>query len=54
MSKEFETFLAQEGIINQVTCVYNLQQNGVIERKNRHIIEICRVVFNEKNMPDAY
>ena len=34
-------YLSDEGIIHQSTCVDNLQQNGIAERKNCHILEIA-------------
>ena len=30
------------------------QQNGVVERKNRHIGEVARAMLNEKKMPDYF
>jgi len=33
---------------------YSPQQNGVIERKNRHITEITRAMLNEKNLPNYF
>ena len=30
------------------------QQNGVIERKNKHIAKVARALLNEKNMPNYY
>ena len=28
------------GVIHQTTCLYSPQQNGVVERKNKHLLEI--------------
>lgn len=33
---------------------YTPQQNGVGERKNRHIAQVARALMNEKNMPNYY
>ena len=30
------------------------QQNGVAERKNRHILEAARAMMNEKDTPKSY
>ncbi len=35
----FKTFLQQEGIYFKHTCLYIHHQNGVVERKHRHIIK---------------
>jgi len=42
------------GIQTQFTCRYTLQQNGIAERKNRHITEIARALMAEKSMPHHY
>ena len=51
---EFSRFLDEQGIKRQFTCRYTPQQNGVAERKNRHIAEIVRALLNEKEMPKYY
>ena len=42
-------YLASNGIIHQSSCVDTLQQNGVAERKNHHLLDVARsnVIFNE-------
>ncbi|MFV0960833.1 hypothetical protein QML37_31565, partial [Klebsiella pneumoniae] len=42
MSNEFEEFLKEKGIRHPKTTRYTPQQNGVVERKNRTIIEMAR------------
>ena len=37
-STEFNTFCANKGIIHQLSCPHTPQQNGVAERKHRHLI----------------
>ena len=32
-------YFAQEGITHRVTCPHTSQQNGIAERKHRHIVE---------------
>ena len=53
-SNKFSRFLDEQGIKRQFTCRYTPQQNGVAERKNRHIAEVARVLMNEKEMPEYY
>lgn len=36
LSSKFKDFLSLKGIIQQVSCPYTPEQNGVSERKNRH------------------
>ena len=39
-SKEFEAFCKDAKIKRELTIPYNPQQNGVVERKNRYIMDI--------------
>nr|XP_016481624.1 PREDICTED: uncharacterized protein LOC107802605 [Nicotiana tabacum] len=38
------TLFKDLGVIHQRTCVYTPQQNGVAERKHRHILEVRRAI----------
>jgi transposase InsO family protein len=38
-SSAFSKFLADHGIFHRTTCPHTSQQNGIAERKHRHIIE---------------
>jgi transposase InsO family protein len=40
-SKEFNEYLKEYGIQRKYSCSYPPQQNGIAERKNRHIVEIA-------------
>lgn len=43
-----------QGIIHHTTCPTTPQQNGVAERKNRHLSEIVRALLIEAHMPLSY
>lgn len=53
-SNEFEQFLHESKIRHQFTCANTPQQNGVAERKNRHLAEICRSMLHAKNVPGSF
>lgn len=53
-NNDLNTYLAEEGILHQSSCVYTPQQNGVAERKNRHILEIARSLLITSNTPKTY
>ncbi len=53
-SKEFNEYLKEHGIQRKYSCSYSPQQNGVAERKNRHIAEITHAMLNEKNLPNYF
>jgi len=45
MSNEFQFFLQSHGIISQRSCPFTPQQNGVAERKNRHLLDVVRTLL---------
>lgn len=51
VNQEFEEFLASNGILHQTTCVNTPEQNGVAERKNRHLLEVARSLMFTMNIP---
>jgi transposase InsO family protein len=50
-NKYLSTFLVTKGIIHQSTCRDTPQQNGVAERKNRHLLEVTRAIMFSMNVP---
>ena len=39
LSEHFQSFMLQHGILYQTSCVDTPSQNGIVERKNRHLLE---------------
>jgi len=54
MSHEFHDFLHQKGIVSQRSCPYTPQQNGVAERKNRHLLDVVRTLLLESFVPAKF
>ncbi|EOY13053.1 Uncharacterized protein TCM_031572 [Theobroma cacao] len=50
-ANEFEAYLSKLGIMHQLTVPYSPQQNGVLERKNRTLMEMARCLLFEKKLP---
>ena len=44
-------YLATIGIIHQSSCTNTPQQNGVAERKNRHLLEVARALMFTMHVP---
>ncbi|PKU86178.1 Retrovirus-related Pol polyprotein from transposon TNT 1-94 [Dendrobium catenatum] len=53
-SKQFQSLLATSGIVHQLTCPYTPEQNGLAERKHRHIIETTRALLFHSNIPQKF
>jgi hypothetical protein len=43
--------MSSQGILHQSSCAHTPQQNGVVERKNRHLIEIVRTLLLHTHLP---
>ena len=46
-----ETFLKEKGVLHQSTCPDTPEQNGVSERKNKHLLEVARAIMFYMNVP---
>lgn len=54
LDKKFQEYLVDNGIIGQTTCVNTPQQNGIAERKNRHIMKVARSLMFIENVPKYF
>jgi transposase InsO family protein len=48
--KEFVIFCRDVGIKRELTIPYNPQQNGVVERKNRTIMEAVKTMIHDQDL----
>eukprot|EP01018_Ginkgo_biloba_P013621 Gb_08388 [translate_table: standard] len=53
-SNEFKEFCKKNGIRRQLTTPYTPQQNAIVERKNRTVIEMARYIRNSKNLAEEF
>jgi transposase InsO family protein len=49
-----EEFLNGEGIGHEFLVPYTPQQNGIIERKNRTLLEVARMMLDEYKISDKF
>ena len=52
LSKEFQTFCDDFGIQRHLTAPYTPQQNGVVERRNRTLMEMTRSILKHMSVPN--
>ncbi|KAA0051915.1 Retrovirus-related Pol polyprotein from transposon TNT 1-94 [Cucumis melo var. makuwa] len=53
-SNEFKTFCVENGVRRPMTVPFTPQQNGVVERKNRTILNMARSMLKCKKMPKEF
>lgn len=54
LNSELSKFFQNNGILHETTCPRTLQQNGVAERKNRHILETTKALLTGVSVPHNY
>jgi len=54
MSHLFQEYLQSNDIISQRSCPSTPQQNGVAERKNRHLLDVVRTLLLESHVPSRF
>lgn len=54
MSANVRNLLNECGIVHQKTAPYTLQQNGLVERKHRHLLQLARALMVEASMPKSF
>lgn len=54
MSSHFQDFFHDHGIIHETSCAHTPNQNGVYERKHRHLLEVTRCLLINSSVPKSY
>ena len=53
-TKLLSDFFSQNGIFQQSSCVDTPQQNGIAERKNKHLLEVARALLFTHKVPKTF
>jgi transposase InsO family protein len=53
-NSQIEGFLEDEGIKHEFSSPYTPQQNGVVERKNRTLLDMARTMLDEYKTPNRF
>ena len=51
LSGEFQDYIKQKGIRHELTAPYSPEQNSVVERDNRTVVECARSMLYQKSLP---
>jgi hypothetical protein len=54
LSKQFTSFLETHGIFDRISFPYTAQQNGLAERKHRHVVEMGLSLIAQSGLPQTY
>ncbi|KAJ0937225.1 putative RNA-directed DNA polymerase [Helianthus annuus] len=51
INTQMENFVKTHGILHQTSCTYTPQQNGIAERKHRHLLNVTRALLFQSGIP---
>jgi transposase InsO family protein len=51
---QVEEYIEEEGIKHEFSALYMPQQNGIVERKNRMLIDVARTILGEYKTPKRF
>ncbi|PKU66194.1 Retrovirus-related Pol polyprotein from transposon TNT 1-94 [Dendrobium catenatum] len=54
VNHKFQNFTRTAGILHQTSCPYTPEQNGLAERKHRHIITMTRILLHTAGLPMSF
>lgn len=54
LSHEWKRIFSENEIVYQRTTTYSPQQNGIVERKQRHLLDTIRAVRIHANLPKDF
>lgn len=54
LNNKMRQYLASQGVVHQYNCPYTSAQNGIAERKHRHITNTAIALLHQSGVPLKY
>ena len=54
ISEQFQSFILQNGILHQTSCVDTPSHDGIAKRRNRHLLENARTLLFQMHVPKHF
>ena len=54
INQHFQTYFQHHGLLHETSCSQTPQQNGIVERKNWHILETARALLLGTHVPSCH
>lgn len=54
ISRAFSSFLSSHGILRHTKCPHTSENNGMAERKNRHLLEVTHALLFRMKVPMVF
>ncbi|GKB88744.1 putative reverse transcriptase domain-containing protein, partial [Tanacetum coccineum] len=51
VNQKLTSFCESHGILHQTSCSYTPQQNGIVKRKHRHLLNVARALLFQEGLP---